>query len=216
MGCIPFFLCTKKFNAKLYDIIALGCNVLKLSISIASIFLIAFSILAIAFFSSFFEFAFTITNLVHMAVILCKLNNGEAYDKSNKCCRILCIVSMVFSGIIIFLRVLTLIIGIVFYNQADKWLKEKGISGGAPAGEWAKLLIPLFLYIIVEIIHFLSVNYLYKLLKLKTDVNYEEYLKGGQTVEQNSMTNVQITQNQPVLSTNLPNQTGYTSSNNKV
>lgn len=215
MGCIPFFLCTKKFNAKTYDFIALGCNVLKLSISIGSIFLIAFSILAIALFSSFFEFAFTITNLVHMAVIFCKLKSGEAYDKSNKCCRILCIVSMVFSGIIIFLRVLTLILGIVLYSQVDKWLEKEGVKG-ASTGDWIKLLIPLIIYVIVEVIHFLSVNYLYKLLKLKTDVNYEEYLKGGQTVEQNSMTNVQITQNQPVLSTNLPNQTGYTSSNNKV
>lgn len=215
MGCIPFFLCTKKFNAKIYDYIALGCNVLKLSISIGSIFLIEFSILAIAFFSSFFEFAFTITNLVHMAVIFCKLKSGEAYDKSNKCCRILCIVSMVFSGIIIFLRVLTLIFGIVLYSKVDKWLEKEGVKG-ASAGDWIKLLIPLIIYIIVEVIHFLSVNYLYKLLKLKTDANYEDYLKGGQTVEQNSMTNVQVVQNTPVLSTTLPNQTGDSNSNNKV
>ena len=215
MGCIPFFLCTKKFNAKIYDYIALGCNVLKLSISIGSIFLIAFSILAVALFSSFFEFAFTITNLVHMAVILCKLKSGEAYDKSNKCCRILCIVSMVFSGIIIFLRVLTLIIGIVLYSKVDKWLEKEGVRG-ASAGDWIKLLIPLIIYIIVEVIHFLSVNYLYKLLKLRTDANYEDYLKGGQTVEQNSMTNVQVVQNTPVLSTTLPNQTGDSNSNNKV
>ena len=215
MGCIPFFLCTKKFNAKTYDFIALGCNVLKLSISIGSIFLIAFSILAIAFISSFFEFAFTITNLVHMAVILCKLKSGEAYDKSNKCCRILCIVSMVFSGIIIFLRILTLIIGIVLYSKVDKWLEKEGVRG-ASAGDWIKLLIPLIIYIIVEVIHFLSVNYLYKLLKLRTDANYEDYLKGGQTVEQNSMTNVQVVQNTPVLSTTLPNQTGDSNSNNKV
>ena len=215
MGCIPFFLCTKKFNAKTYDFIALGCNVLKLSISIGSIFLIAFSILAIAFFSSFFEFAFTITNLVHMAVIFCKLKSGEAYDKSNKCCRILCIVSMVFSGIIIFLRVLTLIFGIVLYSKVDKWLEKEGVKG-ASAGDWIKLLIPLIIYIIVEVIHFLSVNYLYKLLKLRTDANYEDYLKGGQTVEQNSMTNVQVVQNTPVLSTTLPNQTGDSNSNNKV
>ena len=215
MGCIPFFLCTKKFNAKIYDYIALGCNVLKLSISIGSIFLIAFSILAIAFISSFFEFAFTITNLVHMAVILCKLKSGEAYDKSNKCCRILCIVSMVFSGIIIFLRILTLIIGIVLYSKVDKWLEKEGVRG-ASAGDWIKLLIPLIIYIIVEVIHFLSVNYLYKLLKLRTDANYEDYLKGGQTVEQNSMTNVQVVQNTPVLSTTLPNQTGDSNSNNKV
>lgn len=215
MGCIPFFLCTKKFNAKTYDFIALGCNVLKLSISIGSIFLIAFSILAIAFFSSFFEFAFTITNLVHMAVIFCKLKSGEAYDKSNKCCRILCIVSMVFSGIIIFLRVLTLILGIVLYSKVDKWLEKEGVKG-ASTGDWIKLLIPLIIYIIVEVIHFLSVNYLYKLLKLRTDANYEDYLKGGQTVEQNSMTNVQVVQNTPVLSTTLPNQTGDSNSNNKV
>lgn len=215
MGCIPFFLCTKKFNAKIYDYIALGCNVLKLSISIGSIFLIAFSILAVALFSSFFEFAFTITNLVHMAVILCKLKSGEAYDKSNKCCRILCIVSMVFSGIIIFLRILTLIIGIVLYSKVDKWLEKEGVRG-ASAGDWIKLLIPLIIYIIVEVIHFLSVNYLYKLLKLRTDGNYEDYLKGGQTVEQNSMTNVQVVQNTPVLSTTLPNQTGDSNSNNKV
>lgn len=215
MGCIPFFLCTKKFNAKTYDFIALGCNVLKLSISIGSIFLIAFSILAIALFSSFFEFAFTITNLVHMAVIFCKLKSGEAYDKSNKCCRILCIVSMVFSGIIIFLRVLTLILGIVLYSQVDKWLEKEGVKG-ASTGDWIKLLIPLIIYVIVEVIHFLSVNYLYKLLKLRTDANYEDYLKGGQTVEQNSMTNVQVVQNTPVLSTTLPNQTGDSYSNNKV
>ena len=215
MGCIPFFLCTKKFNAKIYDYIALGCNVLKLSISIGSIFLIAFSILAVALFSSFFEFAFTITNLVHMAIILCKLISGEAYGKSNKCCRILCIVSMVFSGIIIFLRVLTLIIGIVLYSKVDKWLEKEGVRG-ASAGDWIKLLIPLIIYIIVEVIHFLSVNYLYKLLKLRTDANYEDYLKGGQTVEQNSMTNVQVVQNTPVLSTTLPNQTGDSNSNNKV
>ena len=150
-----------------------------------------------------------------MAVIFCKLKSGEAYDKSNKCCRILCIVSMVFSGIIIFLRVLTLILGIVLYSQVDKWLEKEGVKG-ASTGDWLKLLIPLIIYVIVEVIHFLSVNYLYKLLKLRTDANYEDYLKGGQTVEQNSMTNVQVIQNTPVLSTTLPNQTGDSNSNNKV
>ena len=122
---------------------------------------------------------------------------------------------MVFSGIIIFLRVLTLIIGIVLYSKVDKWLEKEGVRG-ASAGDWIKLLIPLIIYIIVEVIHFLSVNYLYKLLKLRTDANYEDYLKGGQTVEQNSMTNVQVVQNTPVLSTTLPNQTGDSNSNNKV
>ena len=59
-----------------------------------------------------------------MAVIFCKLKSGEAYDKSNKCCRILCIVSMVFSGIIIFLRVLTLILGIVLYSSYGSYILQ--------------------------------------------------------------------------------------------
>ena len=71
---------------------------------------------------------------------------------------------------------------------------------------WILILIDI-LIVLFEVINFLCFNYLYKLLKLKADSSYDEYIKNGNPIEQNSVTqtNIQVNQNQPVLSTTLPN-----------
>ena len=204
MGCIPFCLCTNKFNAKKYNLIALVINGIKFALTIISCFLIVRDVFVIGFFSNFFEIAFTIANLIFMGFTLYYIYKGSAFAKLNNTSKILCILTLVFSGIILFIRILGLILGIYAYNQVENWISEMG-APKASTSDWLKLIIPFILYIIFEIMHFLAVNYLYKLIKLKTNVSYEEYLKNGQVVEQTSVTNTQINQNQqPVLITTSP------------
>ena len=85
--------------------------------------------------------------------------------------------------------------------------KKRRNQGGAPTISWVRFLVPSSIYLVIEIIHFIAVNYLFKLLKLRTDRRYDDYLKGGQVVEQNSMVNVEIAQTQPP-STTLSMQSG--------
>lgn len=201
MGCLPFCLCTKKFNTKILSFIALGCNVVKIGLSVGNFFLIVFSIFCISFIFNICELVFTVVNLILLAIVLVAVRNGKAYDKRNKCCKILCLLTIVFSFIILVLSIMTLVWGIILYKQDDRWRKKEKIRGGAPTISWVRFLVPSSIYLVIEIIHFIAVNYLFKLLKLRTDRRYDDYLKGGQVVEQNSMVNVEIAQTQPPTTT---------------
>ena len=203
MGCIPFCCCCINYTPRTFDIIALGCNILKIIISFISLFAILWAILFAASFFSFLEIIFTIVNLVHTSVILCHLCNNETFGKYNKCDKILCIVSLVFSGIIIVLRLLTLIIIIALVSEAG--------------GFWAGFFITFLIFIAIEVIHFLALNYLYKLLSLKEDCSYNDYIKKGSPVNQNSVTitnkennnppmfpsNMQMNMSPPILPNNM-------------
>lgn len=215
MGFINFCCYTKNFNAKQYCIIALVINGLKFALSIISLFLIDSSLFFFGFLSGFLETPMTIANIIFMIFVLIYINNGSAFDKNNKCSKILCMIEMVFSGIVLLIRFLGLIIGIILYAQSSRWIKNLGI-GKARTSDWIKLILPYIIYLVIEVIHFLAVNYLYKLLSLKTNSNYNEYEKNGVPVEQVSVTNAQITQNQPVLVTNMPQVSSQDNSGAKV
>ena len=206
MGCISFCCCCINFTPKTFTIIALVCNIIKLIISFISLFAIIWAILLGASLLSFLGLAFTITNLVHMSVILCNICNKNAFGKFNKCCKILCIVSLVFSGVIIISQILTLIIIIALASETD-----------TEGGFWAGFIITFILVLAIEVIHFLSVYYLYKLLKLKADCSYNDYLKKGTGVEQNSVTiNNNTTNQNPIFPTNIQNNMGLPVGNNMI
>ena len=196
MGCIPFCCCCANFTPRTFDIIALACNIIKVIISLISLFAILWAVLLAASLFSFLEIAFTITNLVHTSVILCHFCQNEAFGKYNRCDKTLCMVSLVFSGIIIALRLLTLILIIAIASE----------TGG---GFWAGFIITFLLFSSIEVIHFLSVYYLYRLLTLKADCSYNDYLKNGTAIEQNSVTvNNTTTNPNPMFPTNMQNNMG--------
>ena len=206
MGCIPFCCCCINFTPKTFTIIALACNIIKLIISFISLFAIIWAILLGASLLSFFEIIFTITNLVHMSVILCYLSNKKAFVDSNKCCKILCIISLILSGLIIIFRILTLIIIIALASATD--------TGG---GFWAGFIITFLLFLAIEVIHFLSVYYLYRLLTLKADCSYNDYLRNGTAIEQNSVTiNNNTTNQNTMFPTNIQNNMGPPVGNNMI
>ena len=187
MGCIPFCCCCANFTPRTFDIIALACNIIKVIISLISLFAILWAVLLAASLFSFLEIAFTITNLVHTSVILCHFCQNEAFGKYNKCDKTLCMVSLVFSGIIIALRLLTLILIIAIASE----------TGG---GFWAGFIITFLLFLSIEVIHFIALNYLYKLLSLKADCSYNDYNnKIGIPVNQNSATVTNIYNNNPPM-----------------
>ena len=187
MGCIPFCCCCANFTPRTFDIVALACNIIKVIISLISLFAILWAVLLAASLFSFLEIAFTITNLVHTSVILCHFCQNEAFGKYNKCDKTLCMVSLVFSGIIIALRLLTLILIIAIASE----------TGG---GFWAGFIITFLLFLSIEVIHFIALNYLYKLLSLKADCSYNDYNnKIGIPVNQNSVTVTNINNNNPPM-----------------
>ena len=174
MGCIPFCCCCMNFTPKVFAYIALGCNIFKLIISFISLFAIIWAILLGATLLSFLEIIFTIINLIFVSVILCKLSNREAFGEFNSCAKCMCITAMVFSGIIIVFRIITLIIIIAVATE---------VGGGV----WAGFIITFLLFLAVEVIHFLAVNYLYKFLSLKEDCSYNDYIQ-KKPVDQISVT----------------------------
>ena len=191
--CIGFCLCTKKFNSKHYTIIAIICNSINLTNAIIRICLIG-KVSAFLLISNFFDILFTIINLIFMIIILIHISKRIAFDKFNNTAIILCNISMIFSGIIIVFRILFIIIVIilidVLYNLFKNSLKNLN-------DYWAIFVVALIFCLILEIINSLVYNYLYRLLKLKTSSNYDEYLKNKQSViSQDFVINTQIYQNQ--------------------
>ena len=87
------------------------------------------------------------------------------------------------SGLFLLLRFIFLIGSFIFFGQTSRIRGSLGIS----IFHWCIFLIPAFIIVIIEIIDFLSVNYLYKLIRLKSDVSYNEYLKNGETIGQVSV-----------------------------
>lgn len=195
MCCIPFCCCIKNFSPKTLAIIALVCNILKFLISSISLFALLWAIIATASVFGFLELIFLITHIVNISIILWKISNKDAFGNSNKTVKILCIISMVMGGLIILFRLLTLIILIV-------------VSVEIKIGSfWAIFIVVYILFLANEVIHFLAIYYLYRLFTLKADCSYDDYLKKGSPVEQNSMTNIEvkIDQNLPVYPQTTPN-----------
>ena len=208
-GFIPFCCGMKKWNAKTFTIIGLSCNVLKLIFSFLGVFLfLNLSIIAGALSLNIFELIFTFANLIFLIIIIIKIGNGQIFTVSNKSGKILCIIALVFSGIIIVLRSLIFILGLVFY------VKEDIIK--ISTSDWLLFIIPTLIVLAIEIIHFLAVNYLYKLIKLPTDLSYNDYIGKGQNVDQVSVTiaNTQTNQNPPMFPYNNPNQIPSTNQQN--
>ena len=188
--CIGFCLCTKKLNSIHYSIIAIVCNIINIAIAITRICLFGLSV-TIFLVSNLVEDIFTITNLVFMIIILIHILKGSAFDKFNKTAKTLCVISMVFSGILLFFLILFIIGVIIIINGFHHLFK------GNSARAWFIILAILIFCLVLEIIESLAYNYLYRLLKLKTNSNYDEYLKNIQNIiSQDSVTNTQIYQNQ--------------------
>jgi hypothetical protein len=188
--CIGFCLCTKKLNSKHYSIIAIVCNIINIAIAITRICLFGLSV-TIFLVSNLVDVILTITNLVFMIIILIHILKGSAFDKFNKTAKTLCVISMVFSGILLFFLILFIIGVIIIINAFNNLFK------GTSTREWFIILIILIFCLVLEILESLAYNYLYRLLKLKTNSNFDEYLKNIQNIiSQDSVTNTQIYQNQ--------------------
>ena len=131
-------------------------------------------------------------------------------------------VALILSGIIIALRLLITILGIILYarearkyNNAVKGLEKWGFEK-ISVGDWILFLVPTLIVTALEIIHFLAVNYLYRLIKIPTNLSYNDYITKGQSVEQVSVTvaNAEINQNPPMFPYNNPNQIPSTNQQN--
>ena len=215
-GCIPFCCCMKNMSAKIFCYIGIGCNVIKLLLSILGTFLfIKRSVLGFAFISSFFEISFYVVNIAQLIIITIFINNGTIVNEHKTFGLVVCIIALILSGIIIILRLIILIGGIILYaievRNYNKYIKPY-ISTNPyehiSIGSWLLLIIPTLIIIAIEVIHYLAVNYLYKLIKIPTISSYNEYLKSGESVEQGSVTiaNTQINQNPQIFPYNNTNQ----------
>ena len=220
---IPFCCCMKNIDAKKYAIIGIVCNGIKLLLSgFGIIFIFSLGVFAFGGFLNIFEIIFTIVNLTLLIILLIKISNGKVFNDFNKTGKVLCMVALILSGIIIALRLLITILGIILYarearkyNNAVKGLEKWGFEK-ISVGDWILFLVPTLIVTALEIIHFLAVNYLYRLIKIPTNLSYNDYITKGQSVEQVSVTvaNAQINQNPPMFPYNNPNQIPSTNQQN--
>ena len=217
----------KNIDAKKYAIIGIVCNGIKLLLSgFGMIFIFILSVFVGGAILNIFEIIFTIVNLTLLIILLIKISNGKVFNDFNKTGKVLCMVALILSGIIIVLRLLVTILGIIFYarearryNNAVKDLEDWGYDFGfakISTGDWIFFLVPTLLVTALEIIHFLAVNYLYRLIKIPTNLSYNDYITKGQSVNQVSVTvtNTQINQNPPMFPYNNPNQIPSTNQQN--
>ena len=205
MGCLPFCCFFQNIGPKVFAFIAIGCDVAKIVLTIASFFLLEFSILLLGVFMSIFEFFPTIANIILMSIIIVYISNGSAFDKNNSCCICMCIVSLILCAVLFVLRFIFFIDYIVEYNKAQNWMEEN-IKMKASGSDWAKLIIPYIFLFILDIAHILSVIYLYKLLKIKSNECYRDYIDKGPNEPANitiaNTTNINNVSGNPM--TNIP------------
>ena len=181
MGCFPFCCCFKKIGPKKFAGTAIFCNILKLGIAISSFFLLKFSIVPPALFLNITDLTLTVANIVLLLFVTILLINGKIFDKYNKRGKILCIIAIVFSILIIMSRIATFILVMLNYGNNKKWSKKEK-KKRASTLDWLLFFIPCGIFCLLEIIHFLVINYLLKLIKLHSNVSYSEYKKSGQFV----------------------------------
>ena len=194
MGCIPFCCCCKRFKPIIFCYIALAVNVIKLLLSVVSFFLLQLGEFFFGYFYNGFEILFVIANLAFLSIIAFYLRKGK---EKFKCVKILCIISMIFSGLILLFHFLGLILGIIVYKRAKSYISRYGTyQPRIRTSDWIAFIVPWIVYFSFEIVHFLAINYLYKLMSVKSFDSYEEYLKRGENVEQVSVTSTEINVNQ--------------------
>ena len=196
MGCIPFCCFMKNISPKKFAIIGLVCNIVEAIIAIFISILDGFKIII-------FEFLVILSNLVPIINLTQNIFNGSIYDENNKRGKIIYIIVLIVSSLILLLRFIFLIIAFIYFGQKSRFRGGLGPS----AFQWCIFLIPNFIFTILVIIHFLSVNYLYKLIRLKSNVSYNEYLKNGETIGQVSViiANSPNNQNPPIFPYNNQN-----------
>ena len=199
--CIPFCCCTKKINPKKFSIIALICNIIKLILTTTVFALLEKSAFLL---TNIFELIFSIINLVLLMILIINISNGQIYDKFRKSGKYLCIIIIIVSILIVIYRLGLFILLILL----DKFLSKYFHSSSSSTKEWIEFIIPTILIIALEVIQFLSVNYIYKLIRINTNVSYSEYLQELRNVGQISVTinNEKINQNAPIFPFNNPNQ----------
>ena len=83
-------------------------------------------------------------------------------------------------------RIALFILVMINYRDNEKWFKKEG-KKRASSMDWTLFYIPYIYFCAFETIHLLYVNYLYKLIKLHSNVSYNEYKKGGQFVQEVSI-----------------------------
>ena len=191
---IPFCCCCKRYKPIIFCYIALAVNVIKLALSIVSFFLLQLGEFFFGYFYNGFEILFVIANIVFLSIITYYLRKGK---EKFKCVKILCFISMIFSGLILLFHFLGLILGIIVYKRAKSVLSGYGVyMPRIRTSDWILFIVPLIVYFSLEIVYFLAINYLYKLMSVKSFDSYEEYLKRGENVEQASVTSTEINVNQ--------------------
>ena len=173
MGCIPFCCCMKFIGPKKFAFTAIICNVFKIGILIASYFLVRFSVKEPVLFLTIylFELALALVNIIVLCFITIFLINGKIYDKFNKRGKNLCIITIFFSVLIFISIIAANILARIFYGKKGK----KGPS----IIDWLKFNIACAILNLLEIIHFFVLIYLFKLIKLHSNVSYNDYKKSG-------------------------------------
>ena len=193
MERIPFCFCIKYIGPKNFAFTAIACNVLKLGFLIASFFLVKFSfhdhapILA----NYLFELSLTIANIVLIILLIIYLINGSIYDKFNNRGKKFCTFVLVFSGLIFLSIITACILAKVLYGP-------KGKKPNA-SNDFLKYGISCLILAFIEIIHFLNMLYLFKLIKLHSNVSYNEYKKSGLFVREVSVQNSADTKNPTIF-----------------
>lgn len=193
MCCLPFCCCIKNFSPKVLAIIALVCNIIKLIITSISLFALIWAIVASANALGIIELIFNLVHIINIIIILWKIANKNAFGISNKTVKVLCIVSMVLSGFLLLFGLITLIILIALASEIKK------------ASFWGIFIVIYILILANEVIHFLAIYYLYRLLDLKADCSYSDYLQKGSPVVQNTTVEIKNEQNLPVFPESTPN-----------
>jgi len=199
MKCLPFCCCLQNFGPKIYAYITLACESAKIVLTICSFFLLEFSIILAGAFMSIFGFFPTIAIIILMIVIIIKISNGSAFSQDNSCCKCMCVACLIISAILLVLRIIFFIAFIVAYNKIDNWI-EKDIKLKATTSDWMKLIIPYIFFFIIDIIQILAVIYLYRLLDIKSNVCYRDYLNTGLNIPNITNSPISVTvSNDPMI-----------------
>ena len=189
-SCICCYCCCKKLTSRCIQIIALICNLIEFGLLIYGITGIPWNHIKTLGIAAFFiSFGLIVMALFLLIKLMC-LRSGNCINIPNCCGKCLCITLIIFdilAGIFIVIAEIFILTNmhdkdgsnadddnnnIFYYNY---YYESKIIKYSD--SKWVCAYVSLFCFDIALIIHFYCVSFLIKLINVKNDSNYLEYLE---------------------------------------
>ena len=182
LACIGCYCCLLPLKPKFIELIALLTNLVEIGFLIWGIVDIPWSHIStggkVCFYIGCGLIIITFILLIDLIILRCKKTINSSRNRTAIC---LCITDCVFNFLALFMIAISEVIIIKKMSDLDDdrsyWSRKRSYHGGSyfTHREWLAVIISTIAAEIGIVCHFYCLSFLYKLIRLKTDLSYAEY-----------------------------------------